>query len=391
MRQARYSTRRTGPRAVGAVLVSTALLLAACGGGSQDAPAAPAVPTPPAAAPQAEAPRPNFYEGASIEILVPFSVGGGTDATARYVAPFLNEALGANSTIQVVNEGGGGSVPGVNSYALQREKNGFNLLMTGGSSHLPYILGDSRVQYDLNDFLPIVGFGSTAVMYVRADTGVTTAADLRNPSRPFTYAGQRPVSGELPRLILMSLLGMDIDAVFGYGGRGEARLAFEQGEANIDLQTSGAYLGNVVPLVESGLAVPILSTGTFEGSRMVRDPFFPDLPHPEEAYELVWGEKPSGPGWQAFLTILDAAETVQKILWIHKDAPVEAYEDLIAAVERMAADPGFVENSDDALGGYPPILGQDLRDALGNLTGRDQAAVDWTIDFLEREYEYEVE
>lgn len=391
MRRTSHSKRRTVPRAVGVALASTALLLAACGGSSQDAPTAPAVPAPSPAVPQPEAPRPNFYEGASIEMLVPFAIGGGTDITARYVAPLLNEALGANSTIQVVNEGGGGSVPGVNSYALQREKNGFNLLMTGGSSHLPYILGDSRVLYDLRDFLPVVGFGSTAVMYVRADTGVLTAADLQNPARPFTYAGQRPVSGELPRLMLMELLGMEVDAVFGYGGRGEARIAFEQGEANVDLQTSGAFLTNVVPLVDSGQAVPILSTGSFEGSKMIRDPFFPELPHPEEAYELVWGQKPSGPAWQAFLAILDAAETVQKILWIHREAPVEAYEDLLAAVDLMVADPSFIANGSDALGGYPPIVGQNLSSALTNLLGRDQEAVDWTVDFLARKYDYVVE
>ena len=55
----------------------------------------------------------------------------------------------------------------------------------------------------------------------------------------------------------MKCLGVDIQAVMGYEGRGPARVAFEQGESNIDYQTTSGYLSNVVPLVEEGKAIPL--------------------------------------------------------------------------------------------------------------------------------------
>jgi len=69
-----------------------------------------------------------------------------------------------------------------------------------------------------------------------------------------------------------------------YDGKGAARVAFEQGEVNLDYQTSPAYLKNVQPLVDEGLAVPLFAFGILdENGDIVRDPVFPDMPSFAEA------------------------------------------------------------------------------------------------------------
>ncbi len=55
----------------------------------------------------------------------------------------------------------------------------------------------------------------------------------------------------------------------------------------IDYQTTGAYLTQVRPLVERGLAVPLFSWGILDaGGNFVRDPNFPDLPHFADSSKL---------------------------------------------------------------------------------------------------------
>ena len=63
---------------------------------------------------------------------------------------------------------------------------------------------------------------------------------------------------------------------------------FERGEAKIDYQTSSSYLSGVVPLVEAGTAVPMMSWGALdEDGNIVRDPTFPDMPTFKEVGEAT--------------------------------------------------------------------------------------------------------
>lgn len=75
------------------------------------------------------------------------------------------------------------------------------------------------------------------------------------------YAGISPTGLDLVTLLSFEVLEMDVKAVLGYEGRGPSRVAFEQGESNIDYQTTSAYKSNVENLVEEGNAVPLYSLG----------------------------------------------------------------------------------------------------------------------------------
>ena len=60
---------------------------------------------------------------------------------------------------------------------------------------------------------------------------------------------------DLVPLLAWSMLGMNVDPIFGIKGRADGRLMFEQGYVNIDYQTSSSFLAKVTPLVEKGDAV----------------------------------------------------------------------------------------------------------------------------------------
>ncbi len=110
---------------------------------------------------------------------------------------------------------------------------------------------------------------------------------------------------------------------------------FERGEANIDYQTSAAYLANVVPLVDEGLAVPIFTWGALDDDgNIVRDPTFPDLPSFKEVCEATEGCETEGTAWDAFKAFFIAGFANQKTIFLPGSAPQEVVDMYTEALRR---------------------------------------------------------
>ena len=324
----------------------------------------------------------GFYDGKTVELVVPFKNGGGTDRWARAVAPFLQKYLDG-ATVQVINEPGGGSISGANSFAVRRDHDGMSLLVSSGSTTLPYLLGNDAVQYNFNDFQAITGSPVGGIVYTSPDTGIATAADLCNNEELLIYGGISTTGLDLVPLLSFELLNASIFEILGYDGKGPVTIAFEQGETTIDYQTSSSYLKNIVPLVEEGKAIPLYSFGILDGEgNLVRDPAFADLPTPKEVYEECNGEAPSGVAWDAFKASVAAGFAIQKIVWAHGDAPAGANDALIAAATQMIADPEFQEVKAKLIGAYEFSTGEATMAqfaAAGSLTDE---AFNWLTDFV---------
>ncbi|WP_246026639.1 hypothetical protein [Paracoccus luteus] len=96
-----------------------------------------------AAVPQVAAAEADF-KGKTIEFIIPFSPGGGSDTWARFNAPLLQKYLPGNPTVVVVNEPGGGSTKGANVFATRARPDGLTILGTSASTQFPYLLKDPR-------------------------------------------------------------------------------------------------------------------------------------------------------------------------------------------------------------------------------------------------------
>ncbi|MFP1644822.1 Bug family tripartite tricarboxylate transporter substrate binding protein [Pontitalea aquivivens] len=305
------------------------------------------------------------FEGKTIEWIIPFSAGGGSDTWARFNAPLLQKYLPGAPVVVVVNEPGGGSTKGTNLFAARAKPDGLTILGTSGSTQFPYLLGDPRVRYEYKDWKIAMAGPTGGVVYTTPKLGLEQPGDIaRLAGQKLVYASQGATSLDLVPLLGLRLLGLDVQHVFGFKGRGDGRLAFERGETNIDYQTSSAYLKNVVPLVEAGQAVPLFSWGTLnEAGDLVRDPTFPDLPHFGEAYQMMTGKAPEGPDYDAYFAFFTAGFPAQKMVFLPKDTPDEIVAAYQAAFEAMKADPDYVANAEAVLGTYGQVTGA-LADAL---------------------------
>lgn len=332
----------------------------------------------------------EFYVDEDIELIVPFGTGGGTDVFARYLSPFLSENIEGTPEIQTVNITGGGSINGANEFVNLKDPNGYNILNTSASTHVPFFLDDPNVQYDLNDLKPVAGLPTGGVVYVNPETGITGPEDIKNPSEDLIYAGISATGLDIVTLLGFEVLDMDVQSILGYDGRGPSRVAFENGESNIDYQTTTAYLNDVEYLIDEGEAAPLFSLGQLDSNgEVVRDPAFEDIPSIKEFYEEAYGEEPSGEAWEAYKSFLGSSFTVQKVMWIHKDAPDASYEALTNAVEKVSEDEEFIENGGEILGGYTLYHGEELESLVNNMLETDSEIIDWTKAWLQNEHDVE--
>jgi tripartite-type tricarboxylate transporter receptor subunit TctC len=332
------------------------------------------------------------FSGKTIEFVIPFPTAGGSDVWARFMAPFISEALPGKPTVVVKNVPGGGSITGTNQFVQRARPDGLSILGTSGSTQLPYLLDDPRVRYELKDLVPVLVSPTGGVVYVNPELGAKGARDIpKLKGKKMKYGSQGPTSLDLVPVLGFEILGLDVDPVFGLA-RGPARLAYERGESLIDYQTSSAYIKNVVPLIKAGKAVPLFSWGVLnDKGEFVRDPTFPDLPHFAEAYEMAYGKKPSGTAYEAFKAFVVAGYAAQKPIFLPKGTPKDIVDTYVQALAQVVKRPDFKEKAGDELGEYEQAVGPAAREAMKVALGVDAKSKAWVKDWLTKRFNVKFE
>lgn len=329
----------------------------------------------------------DFYEGRTLEIIVPFGPGGGTDTWTRMMAPHLQERLGRGSAVQVVNLAGATSVAGANDFALRRRHDGLTALVSSGSTFFPFLVGEPMVRYDFADFRAIVASPVGYVIFVSPDLDVTEATDLVSLDIPLVFGGISATGNDLVMLVAFEVLHLHPQTILGYSTRGETRIAFERGETNIEYQTLPAYQASVVPLVEAGAAVPLFTFGLLdEDGQVVRDPVVPDLPSLREVYVAAYGTEPSGVEWDAYKAVLAASVAVQKVMWLHGDAPEAAIRDLREAAAKLVQDTSFLRIAYAEVGDYPFYVGETAQRLFSSAMNVPPESLLWLKSLLRTKY-----
>lgn len=329
------------------------------------------------------------FAGETIEWFVPFAEGGGTDVWARFFAPFLSRYLPGEPNVLVRNVPGGGSITGTNEFAARARPDGLTLIATSGSTQFPFLLGDANVRYDYANFSPLLASPNGGVVYLPASANVSSAAELGSlGDRQLVFGSQGATSLDLVPMLAFHILGLNVRHVFGMTGRGDARLAFERGEATIDYQTSSGYLTNVTPMVEAGDAVPLFTWGVLdEAGNVVRDPTFPDLPHFIEAYEMMHDAPPSGLAFDAYMAFFGSGFAAKNFALLPLDTPQEIKGAYVDAFTASLNDPDLDARKDDILGDYvQAVASAEVQQLYEVATTIPDDARSWVREFLSSEY-----
>ena len=329
--------------------------------------------------------------GKTVEWIIPFSETGGSAKWANFYAPLLSEALPGEPTVVVKFMPGAGSTKGANWFQEQKFEDSEGTLIFGssGSTQFPYLLGDPRVRYEYKDWNVVLASGTGGVAYLPPDlAGKMSGMDasgLRDTD--FIYGSQGATRLDLVPLLAWEMLGLNVEPVFGIKGRGDGRLMFERGEANIDYQTSSSFLKGVTPLVEAGTAVPMMSWGALDSDgNIVRDPTFPDMPTFKEVCEATEGCETSGEQWDAWKAFFVAGFPAQKMVFLPAGASNDAIVTYTKAFEAVKARADFAEISSGRLGKYPQMTGAEATGALSSATSVPDAAKSFVVNWLQDRY-----
>lgn len=328
------------------------------------------------------------YAGETVEFLIPLAEGGGTDTWARYVGTSLTQRVPGTPGFAPVNDEGGEGISGSNRFMAGAKPDGTEVLVSTASTVVPYLLEMDAVRYDFTQLQPVVANGTGAVVYARTAADVGGVRDLVDRDEPLKFGGIAATSLDLTTLLAFDLLGADIDATFGFEGRGPVNLALQRGEIDIDYQTTSTYGSAVEPLLESGEATALFSLGQLDDEgQVVRDPNFPDLPTVVEVYEELNGQAPPAEDLETYAAILGLTYTYQKALWVPQGTPLEATDLLRSNAEALGADPAFQEQAAEVLGGYPLDAAEDLAPRIREAYTVDEDVRERVRDLLATDYD----
>src|SRR5262249_3839798 len=116
------------------------------------------------------------YPERPISLIVPFPAGGPTDIIARIVSVAFHKSLG--QAVVVDNRGGGGGNVGI-GIAARATPDGYTLLLTSTAIAVNPALYQTLSYDPIKDFAPICELvNAPNVLFVRADSGIKTLADL---------------------------------------------------------------------------------------------------------------------------------------------------------------------------------------------------------------------
>jgi putative tricarboxylic transport membrane protein len=348
-----------------------------------------------ALAPAAGAADGADFSGKRISIIVPFTEGGGTDSWTRMMAPFLERTLPGHPKVLVLNKPGAGGIVGANFYNEKAPKDGTMIFALSVSTAMNYALGDPRIKFKIEDYHPVLSSPRSSTLYIRKDVGLGDAADIKGnirklqslPPDKLNFGGRTPTSSDLTYRVGFSLLGIEVNSVWGLGGTGPMALGFERGEFQISADNTLAYLSNRSHLVESGVAQPLFTLGNFDDEgKYTRDPALPGVPSFVEVYEATYGKKPSGPGFEAWQGLMGLNVAMNKTLLLHPNVSKGAIEAWRTAVREMLKDPAFLKIAAPELGPYPQIVGDAAKPIMTQALAIKPEARAWLAKYVKVRY-----
>jgi tripartite-type tricarboxylate transporter receptor subunit TctC len=267
-----------------------------------------------------------FFKGKTVRLIVGFGAGGGYDAYARMIEPYLAKALGA--TVIVENQPGAGGVSALNKFYTAPPDGLQMTLINGTAAGLSQIIGQSGVHYDLTKFgyLGLVSASPWVWLVNPTHPVVTTVQQALAPGMKIRWGGSGPVDGMSDgAAVTCEALQIDCKIVIGYKGTAEVALAVQRGEMD-SIYLSDTSANNYV---KSGQNKPVVTMAR-QKSR-----FFPNLPTIFEAVKLT----PDQEWWFDFRATLDS---LGRIMAVPPHMPAERLAYLQSVMQKVLSDPALI-------------------------------------------------
>lgn len=331
-------------------------LLAACGDTPADEAAAPAqdAPAPDTAteAPTEEAgddpeaePAGGYFEGETLTVIIRSAPGGGFDDYARMVGPYLAEEVGADVVFE--NMPGAGGLLAMNEIVNVLPADCMTIGIDNPRATISaQVAGEEGVRFDIREDFNYLGrmAGEPTAWLVGQHTGYTSVEDVLEVGEFRSGAQGLASTGTTDALALAAAFDLEWDAIVGFDGTDETRLAVERGELDGIVLSISAALADI----DAGNLIPIMVLG------VDRNPDWPDVPALPDVEHLLADD-----GMQMLLAPVRLSE-VGRAFMVRAGCPDEALQELRDAHERIMENPDLLAESEERANPLRPLPGAEM-------------------------------
>lgn len=266
-----------------------------------------------------------FFSGKTVRLVVGYGPGGGYDAYARMIAPYLSRALGGSVVVE--NQPGAGGLVALNRIATAPPDGLTMMIVNGSGAALAQLTEQAGVRFDLGRFgyLGTVS-ASPWIWLVGPNSAIRTPQDAIKLGKKLNWAASGPADGLSDgAAFTCEALALDCHVVLGYAGSNQAALAVTQGEMDA-IYVSDTSANNYVA---SGGQHVVAAMGR------TKSRFFPQSPTIFEALTLTQDQ-------QWLFDFRSKLENLGRILLLPPGLPAARLAYLQAAVKATLADPALL-------------------------------------------------
>jgi tripartite-type tricarboxylate transporter receptor subunit TctC len=283
----------------------------------------------------AVAQAPTSFEGKTVTLMVGFAPGGGTDLSARTLAPFLTKYLPGNPAVVVSNVPGAEGMVAMNTFVQRTKPDGLTLVMGSANVSDPLQYRREQARYDPTKYNFVGGLGRGGTFLVIRTDAEKRLYDKSQPPVVMGTIGGVPRSGMQSTAWGIAYLGWNAKWVLGYHGTKELFLAMERGE--IDMTASG-NLSEVQGMLDAGKVKILTQSGQTKNGELQTRPEFGNAP----VLASLVAPKITDPLEKQSFAYWTNLTSVDKWLALPPDTPAEIVKIYRNAFDKMVADPEFL-------------------------------------------------
>jgi tripartite-type tricarboxylate transporter receptor subunit TctC len=282
----------------------------------------------------------------TVTVIVAGGVGGGIDAYARVLLPYLAKHLPGEPTMVVQNLPGGGGVQGVQRLYNVSAADGTAIATTPAGPIKEPLMGTGKVNYDLRRFHWV---GSLAVedtvCLVWHTSPIKSLADAKANQVSLSATGAASNS-TLGPLLLNDLIGTKFKPISGYDG-GTAMLAVERGEVDGRCTTLGSVRTSFPRWITDKQIRVLVAVSP------IRDPDFPDAP---QAAALLGNEAD-----RQALKFFQSPDEMQNPWFLPPATPPEVVAAYRKAFDATVKDPAYLADAEKRMQTVTPHRGDEVQ------------------------------
>jgi tripartite-type tricarboxylate transporter receptor subunit TctC len=317
-------------------------------------------------------------KGQTVNLIVGFASGGGTDAAARVLAPLLGRHLPGQPTVVVRNMPGAFGITAVNYLLNQTKPDGLTISMGSNSQVDPVNYRKAPLPYEPGTFRYFGGIGRGGYALVVNKNAEKRLSDRNAPPVIMGSIGGWPRAAMQVTVWGIEYLGWNARWVTGYQGTNPLMLALERGEIEM---TSTGNLFQIGKLVESGSFRIVSQSGALQNGTFVGRPEFGSAP----VFGDLMDGKINDPVAKRAFEYWVAMNATDKFLYLAPETPARIVDAYRKAFRDTVRDPEFAELGHRISDEFAPVSYEDIELLIRTLTRTPNEVVDYLTGVLAKQ------